>query len=144
MIDRLLHLLVLTVLCWFASLSNEADARDTKVVVKELLQTTGSWDGTKYARYLRGQPQITVLKITIPKNTALDWHQHPMINAGYIISGQIFLEKRGTHQQKAFHAGEALTECVNTVHRGYTTDQPAELVVFYAGVPGLPLSIKAK
>ncbi|MEA3144980.1 MAG: hypothetical protein QOI53_401, partial [Verrucomicrobiota bacterium] len=35
-------------------------------------------------------------------------------------------------------------ECVNATHRGYTTDQPAELVVFYAGLPGMPLSIKNK
>jgi quercetin dioxygenase-like cupin family protein len=67
-----------------------------------------------------------------------------MISAAYVLSGQLVLERKGTKQRETFQAGEALAETVNTIHRGYTTDQPAELVVFYAGPPGLPLSIKAK
>jgi hypothetical protein len=42
-----------------------------------------------------------------------------------------------------FSAGQALAESVATVHRGYTTNQPVDLVVFYAGAMGLPLSVKA-
>jgi quercetin dioxygenase-like cupin family protein len=67
-----------------------------------------------------------------------------MINAGYVLSGKITLEKKDTGQRQTFRAGQALAECVNATHRGYTTDQPAELVVFYAGLPGMPLSIKTK
>jgi hypothetical protein len=67
-----------------------------------------------------------------------------MISAGYVLSGQIILEKKDTRERKAIHAGQALAECVNTIHRGYTADEPAELIVFYAGEPGMPLSIKAK
>jgi hypothetical protein len=67
-----------------------------------------------------------------------------MISAGYVLPGQIILEKKDTREHKAIHAGQALAECVNTIHRRYTTDQPAELIVFYAGAPGVPLSIKAK
>jgi len=37
------------------------------------------WD--PYAGCVSGQPEITILKIAMPPNTALDWHQHPMINA---------------------------------------------------------------
>jgi quercetin dioxygenase-like cupin family protein len=144
MIKKLVHLVVLSGLCGFGPISSEASARDSRVVVQQLLQTTQSWDGTRYARYIRGQPQITILRITIPRNTALDWHQHPMISAAYVVSGQIVLEKKATGERKTFHAGQALTETVQTVHRGYTTDQPTELVVFYAGAPGVPLSIKVK
>jgi quercetin dioxygenase-like cupin family protein len=143
MINALLRSIVLGGLCWFCSLSSESFAHDSLIKVEQLLQTTHSWDGTRLPAYLSGQPQITVLKITVPRNTALDWHQHPMINAGYVLSGQIYLEKRGTLERKAFRAGRALAECVKTIHRGYTTDQPAELIVFYAGAPGVPLSIKA-
>jgi len=38
-------------------------------------------------------------------------------------------------------AGEAFAESVGDVHRGYTTDEPAEIVVVYAGSAGIPLSI---
>jgi quercetin dioxygenase-like cupin family protein len=143
MIKKSLHLVVFIGLC-ICPAWREASARDSRVIVQQVLQTTRSWDGTRYTGYAKGQPQITILRITIPRNTALDWHQHPMINAAYVLSGQLVLEKRDTKERKTFHAGEALAETVNTIHRGYTTDQPTELVVFYAGAPGLPLSIKVK
>lgn len=144
MIKALFRSVVLGGLCWFCSLSSESFAHDSHIKVEQLLQTTHSWDGTRLPGYLRSQPQITVLKIIVPRNTALDWHQHPMINTAYVLSGTIFLEKKDTLERKAFTAGQALAECVNTTHRGYTTDQPAELVVFYAGAPGVALSIKAR
>jgi quercetin dioxygenase-like cupin family protein len=128
---------------WAIAASN-ASARDPHVIVDQLLQTTQSWDGNQYKRYAPGQPQITILRINIPPNTALDWHEHPMISAAYVVSGQITLEIRGSPQRKTIQAGQALAESVATVHRGYTTNQPVELVVFYAGAVGLPLSIKAK
>ena len=144
MIKRLIHFVALGGLCWFPLLAGESQARGSQVKVEQLLQTTRSWDGTRYTGYLSGQPQVTVLKITVPPKTALDWHQHPMINAGYVLSGQLILERKDTGQRKAIRAGQALAECVNITHRGYTTDQPAELIVFYAGAPSLPLSIKVK
>jgi quercetin dioxygenase-like cupin family protein len=124
--------------------ASNASARDPRVMVDQLLQTTQSWDGNQYKHYVPGQPQITILRISIPPNTALDWHEHPMISAAYVVSGQITLEIRGSPQRKTIQAGQALAESVATVHRGYTTNQPVELVVFYAGAVGLPLSIKAK
>jgi quercetin dioxygenase-like cupin family protein len=144
MINRLFSGITLGCLCWFYSSTCQLLARELPVTSEQLLQTTGSWDGTRYTGYLRGQPQVTVLKITVPPHTALAWHQHPMINAGYVLSGKITLEKKDTGQRQTFRAGQALAECVNATHRGYTTDQPAELVVFYAGLPGMPLSIKNK
>jgi quercetin dioxygenase-like cupin family protein len=144
MFKRFLFLLVLSGLSWFFPFANGASARDSRIKVEQLLQTTHSWDGTNYAGYVSGQPQITILKIAIPPHTALDWHRHPMINAGYVLSGQITLEIKETRRHKIFHAGQALAECVNTIHRGYTTDQPAELIMFYAGAPGVPLSVKPK
>jgi quercetin dioxygenase-like cupin family protein len=144
MTKKLPHLVVLSGLCWFFSLSSESYAHDSHVIAKQLLQTTRSWDGTGYTGYPSGQPLITILKIVIPRNTALIWHHHPIISAAYVLSGQIILEKKETRERKAFHAGQALAETVNTIHRGYTTDQPTELIVFYAGAPGVPLSIKTK
>ena len=35
-----------------------------------------------------------------------------------------------------------LAETVQTTHRGFTTNEPVELVVFYAGQAGLPITIK--
>jgi quercetin dioxygenase-like cupin family protein len=122
-------------------LPSYAPAREPKAEVAQLLQTTGSWDGTQYGPYPTGQPQITVLRIRIPANTSLDWHLHPVISAGYVLSGTLYLEKKATGEQKEFHAGEALTEMVQSVHRGFTKSDPVELVVFYAGQVGVPITV---
>ena len=96
-----------------------------------------SWDSSPYTSYPSGQPQITVLKITIPPN----WHRHPIISVGYVLSGHLTLEKRDTGERTILLAGQAVAETVQTTHRGFTTDEPVELIVFYAGQVGLPLTV---
>jgi hypothetical protein len=64
-----------------------------------------------------------------------------MISVGYVLSGHLTLEKRDTRERKVFHAGEALAETLQTTHRGFTTNEPVQLIVFYAGRVGLPLTI---
>ena len=100
-----------------------------------------SWDSSPYTSYPSEQPQITVLKITIPPNTALHWHRHPIISVAYVLSGHLTLQKRDTGERKILHAGQAVAETVQTTHRGFTTDEPVELIVFYAGQAGMPLTI---
>ena len=64
-----------------------------------------------------------------------------MINVGYVLSGHLTIEKRDTGERKILHAGEALAETVDTTHRGFTTNESVELIVFYAGQIGLPLTV---
>ena len=123
----------------FSLISDRLSAAEPKI--ERLLQTTQSWDGKKYPGYPAGQPQITVLKITIPPHTALHWHRHPMISVAYVLSGHLTLEKKETRERKVFHSGDALAETLQTTHRGFTTNEPVQLIVFYAGRVGLPLSI---
>jgi hypothetical protein len=44
-------------------------------------------------------------------------------------------------ERRILEPRQALAETVKTTHRGFTTDEPVELIVFYAGGPGLPLTI---
>jgi quercetin dioxygenase-like cupin family protein len=118
-----------------------AVATEPEVQVEQVLQTTESWDGSRYTGYPSGQPQVTVLKITIPPHTTLHWHRHPMISAAYVLSGRLTVEKRDTGERKVVNAGEALAETVQTTHRGFTTDEAVELIVFYAGRVDLPVSV---
>ncbi|MFP3541729.1 cupin, partial [Pseudomonas sp. SIMBA_044] len=46
-------------------------SKTPNIQVEQLLKTGQSWDSTPYAAYPAGQPEITVLKITIPPHTAL-------------------------------------------------------------------------
>ena len=62
-----------------------------------------------------------------------------MPNAGYILSGDLTIEKKdGT--KRHFVAGQAVTETVDSVHRGITGPEPTTLIVFYAGAVGKALS----
>jgi hypothetical protein len=58
-----------------------------------------------------------------------------------VLSGHLTVEKRDTGERRILKPGQALAETVETTHRGFTTDEPVELIVFYAGRSGLPLTI---
>jgi quercetin dioxygenase-like cupin family protein len=107
---------------------------------KILLQTSTSWDNTPYIRYPDSAPELSLLKLKIPANTALDWHTHPIPNAAYILAGELTIESKDNGQIQHFKQGDALAEMVNITHRGITGDKPVELIVFYAGSQGIPLS----
>lgn len=105
-----------------------------------LIQTSHSWDGNAYTAYPEGRPELTLLKLRIPANTVLDWHTHPMPNLAYILSGELLVQAQASGHQRILKAGHTLAEMVDTVHRGKTGDSPVELIVFYAGSPGIHLS----
>jgi len=116
-------------------------ANETSTIVKELVKTTQSWDGTFLPAYPQGQPEVTILRITVPAGTRLDTHSHPVINAGVLISGQLTVV---TTDGKTLHlkAGDSIVEVVNTLHYGINQGNiPAEIVVFYAGTIGTPITV---
>jgi quercetin dioxygenase-like cupin family protein len=109
-----------------------------------LLQTTQSWNGKAYTHYPAGQPQLTTLKVTIAPHTSLPWHTHPMPNAVYVLSGTLTLRDRASGKTSVVHQGQAVAESVDDVHRGEAGDEPAVLLITYAGTPGVPTSVPAK
>ncbi len=106
-----------------------------------LLQSGQAWNGQQIEHYPAGKPEITVMKMTIPAHSELPWHTHPMPNTAYILSGSLIIEDKTGGETKTFNAGEAFNESIDIAHRGFTTDQPAELIIFYAGAEGMDLSI---
>jgi quercetin dioxygenase-like cupin family protein len=119
-----------------------AQVESPAVKSETLLKTSSAWNNAPYAAYSAGAPEITVLRITIPARATLPWHTHPMPNAAYVVSGEVTVETRDG-AKRLFGTGEVIPETVDTVHRGTAGDQPAVLLVFYAGVKGMPLSQKA-
>ncbi|UVJ44339.1 cupin domain-containing protein [Pseudomonas sp. LS1212] len=114
----------------------EQSAIESQIV----LRSSSSWDGTPYTAYPAGRPELTLVKIRIPANAEMQWHTHPIPNMGYVLSGEILVEARDSNQRKSLKQGDALAEMVDIVHRGKTGEHPVELIVFYAGAHGLPLS----
>ena len=105
-----------------------------------LLRSSASWDGQPYESYPSGRPELTILRISLLPHTQLEWHSHPMPSAAYIVAGELTLERKKDGKKQRFTAGQAVSETVDTFHRGVTGSQPVVLIVFYAASPGMPLS----
>ncbi|WP_236701343.1 cupin domain-containing protein [Thalassomonas viridans] len=102
-----------------------------------LTKSTISWDGKTLPGYPAGQPEISILKITIAPGTRLPLHQHGVINAGVMLKGQLTVhtEENETLELKA---GDTIVEVINKWHYGINQgDSPAEIMVFYAGIKGM-------
>ncbi|MFC1815165.1 cupin domain-containing protein [Thermodesulfobacteriota bacterium] len=117
------------------------EAKEASPIVKELVKTSQSWNGKFLPAYPQSQPEITILRISIPAGARLKTHSHPVVNAGVLLSGQltvVTVDGRTLHLK----AGDPIVEVVNTLHYGINQGKvPAEIVVFYAGVIGTPITV---
>jgi quercetin dioxygenase-like cupin family protein len=105
-----------------------------------LLRSSSSWDGEPYKSYPSRTPELSILKITLPPHSKLEWHSHPIPSAAYIVAGELTLERKTDGKKQLFTAGQAVSETVDTLHRGVVGNQPVVLIVFYAGGLGVPLT----
>ena len=113
-------------------------------VVQQLAKSTRSWSGELLPPYPTGQPEITILRIEVPPGARLEPHRHPVINAGILTKGELTVVTADglTLQLKA---GDSMVEVVNTLHYGFNPGaDPAEIVVFYAGEQGGPVTVKER
>jgi quercetin dioxygenase-like cupin family protein len=65
-----------------------------------------------------------------------------VINAGVLINGELTVV---TEDGSTLHlkAGNTIVEVVKKWHYGKNEgNEPAEIIVFYAGIQGIPISIK--
>lgn len=124
-------------------LSGQVGAAEANGVQLEVLTKSGSsWDGNPLIGYAEGAPEITILRIKIPPGAQLPLHEHPVINAGVLLSGELTVI---TEDNKTLHlkAGEGLVEVVDKWHYGKNEGkETAEIIVFYAGVQGKPITVK--
>ncbi len=112
------------------------------IVAEQLAKTSKSWDGETLPKYPEGQPEVTILRIKIPAGAQLEMHNHPVINAGVLLSGELTVI---TENNKTLHlkAGDSIVEVVNKKHYGKNEGtETAEIIVFYAGEVNKPITIK--
>ncbi|MEG6506077.1 cupin domain-containing protein [Nitratidesulfovibrio sp. 1201_IL3209] len=118
----------------------QADPQAVRTV--QLVQSERSWDGAMLPAYPQGQPQVTILRITIPAGARLPLHRHPVINAGVLVRGQLVVVTEDGGELR-LAAGDPIVEVVDTPHQGFNPgSEPAEIIVFYAGQAGAPLAVK--
>jgi len=109
-----------------------------------MARSTSSWNGSPLPGFPAGQPEITILKITIPPGALLPVHKHPVINAGVMLEGELTVETEKGEKLR-LKAGDAIVEVVNTWHFGYNEGTaPVEIIVFYAGTDSLPVTVYQK
>jgi quercetin dioxygenase-like cupin family protein len=130
--------------CATAQVGSEADkakADERSPTVRQLVKSSQSWNDGALPAYPQGQPEITILRIGIPAGARLETHSHPVINAGVLTSGELTVV---TADGKTLHlkAGDPIVEVVNTGHYGINEGKvPAEIIVFYAGTVGTPVTV---
>lgn len=138
-----LRILCLGALLVVFSLCAPAFAKEL-IEVKELAGTQKSWNGALLPAYPEGQPEIRILSITVPPGEKLAVHQHPVINAGVLLSGHLRVHTTDGKMLDLI-AGEAIVEVVNTWHWGESIGpDPAHIIVFYAGQTDLPVTVTQK
>ncbi|MCG6534106.1 MAG: cupin domain-containing protein [Syntrophales bacterium LBB04] len=129
-------------ICFVLLLSGNVWAADADGVQVDVLAKSGlSWDGSRLPDYPKGTPTITILRIKIPPGVQLPMHNHPVINAGVLLNGELTVV---TEENKTLHlkAGDPIVEVVNKWHYGKNEgNKTAEILVFYAGVQDGPISI---
>lgn len=114
------------------------------VQVETLARSSQTWSGEPLPAYPRGQPLVSVLRITIPAGASLARHRHPVINAGVLLQGRLRVVL-DDGQSRELSAGDALIEVVNRIHHGESLGpDPAVIVVVYAGAEGLPTTVPAE
>jgi quercetin dioxygenase-like cupin family protein len=133
----------IALLCILLAPAGQVLAYETGAVQADTLaKSTASWDGNRLPAYPGAAPEISILRIRIPPGANLPMHKHPVINAGYMVRGELTVvtEDNKTLRLKA---GDALVEVVNTWHYGMNEGkETAEIVVFYAGTAETPITVK--
>lgn len=132
-IMKLVVVLFVAILCT-ATISYSAEK-------EVLLKTTSTWDNAQYKKLKIKNPEATVLKIVIGVNEELPMHKHDLVNIAYVKKGTLTVIT-DDNKEITLHEGEVLPELVGKYHYGKNTGkEPIELIVFYLGQKGTPLSV---
>ena len=118
-------------------ITNPAFSAEKKVILK----TTSTWDNVAYKKLKIKKPEVTVLKITINVGESLPVHKHDLVNVAYVKKGTLTVIT-DNNKEITLHEGESLPELIGKYHYGKNTgSEPIELIVFYLGEQGTPLSV---
>ncbi len=130
-------ILIIVSLLFFAC----AKKYPTEIVVEKLTETSQSWNGDSLPNYLKGTPKVTVMKFTIPPKTKMKWHKHLVINSGIVLKGELTVVDEDKNVLE-LREGDVIVELVNKYHYGHNKgDTPVEIVVFYSGTVGVPITV---
>lgn len=115
-------------------------ASSAAVSARPVIKTVTAWNGSELGQYLTGPVELTILRVSVPPGASSDWHTNPTPVAVYVMSGELHIEVQGTGERQLIRTGEGFAEIRDLTNRhGTAGAEGAELVVFFAGSPGVPL-----
>ena len=121
----------------FLCITNSAYSAEKETILK----TTSTWDNVEYKKLKIKKPEVTVLRIIIDIGEQLPMHKHDLVNVAYVKKGTLTVVT-DKNEEITLHEGESLPELVGKYHYGKNTgNEPVELIVFYIGEKGTPLSV---
>lgn len=133
---------IIGLVLWIGGFGYTLGAEMAGVRVETLAKSSAAWNDTPLPNYpCAASPEITLLKLQIAPGARLPMHQHPVINAAFILKGELTVHAESGAIRR-LKAGDALIELVEQWHYGDNSgSEPVELVVFYAGTAGQKLSV---
>ena len=132
------HFLTLALL---AIISLTARSQYSGLNIKELLRTDTTSIGQKITYPDFADPEVTMLKITIPPGKSTGWHKHNIPVFAYVVKGTLTVELED-HREMKFNEESTFAEMRNTYHNGKNMeDSDLVLIAIYMGGKGQKLSI---
>ena len=113
-----------------ACLSFNAKASTTSEILQK---SQNSWNNAPIKQMNLTSPEVTVVRIRIPKGEKLPLHKHPILNVGYLTKGELTVRTEND-EVLVLKAGDPIIEVIDTWHYGESTGkEDAEIVVVYVG-----------
>jgi quercetin dioxygenase-like cupin family protein len=132
----------LLTLILLAFISLTARSQYSGLNIKELLRTDTTSIGQKITYPDVADPEVTMLKITIPPGKSTGWHKHTIPVFAYVVKGVLTVELED-HQIKKFKEESTFAEVRNIYHNGTNMeDTDLVLIAIYMGGKGQKLSIQ--
>ena len=122
------------------SLADETLGAMNSITAEVLIKADASWNGHPLPPYSAGDPEISIVRVTIPAGSSLPLHIHPYATAGVLLQGRLEVRTPGGETLEV-HPGDGVIELINQPHAGANTGtEDAVILVVYAGIKGQPVT----
>jgi quercetin dioxygenase-like cupin family protein len=112
------------------------------IKIERVLKTDTTSIGQKIEYLSTNNPEVTMLKVTIPPGKETGWHKHTFPVFAYVIDGTLSVEFKGG-KKREFTKGSSFAEVINTLHNGRNEcKEDLVLLAIYLGEKDKPLSKK--
>ncbi|MCO1332798.1 cupin domain-containing protein [Microbulbifer sp. OS29] len=137
---RLLFLPVLVITFFSTALFGQEKTND--VSFETLVSSTKDWEGHVLPKMKPGQPELTVVSVTIPAGKQMPVHKHPVLNGVYVAEGTLTIVLPGQKETLTLGEGKAFIEVTDKWHYGRNDGEtPVTIILFYSGLEGQPTTI---